>query len=115
MTLSRRSFLKIVGLTAVSVAGASMFTGCNIFSTTPITLVADKGSTDAFKKQVEDANAKKPFVYPADSSENYLKGYLGTHLSFIGLKDFEVVSFEYKKDAKDNKFLEVIVKSTKKA
>lgn len=29
MILSRRSFLKVAGLSAVAVAGASMFTGCN--------------------------------------------------------------------------------------
>ena len=36
MILSRRSFLKVAGLSAVTVAGASMFTGCkvnNLFST----------------------------------------------------------------------------------
>lgn len=36
MILSRRSFLKVAGLSAVAVAGASMFTGCgvnNLFST----------------------------------------------------------------------------------
>ena len=36
MTLSRRSFLKVAGLTVVAAAGASMFTGCsvnNLFST----------------------------------------------------------------------------------
>lgn len=30
MILSRRSFLKFAGLSAVAVAGASMFTGCNV-------------------------------------------------------------------------------------
>lgn len=30
MILSRRSFLKVAGLSAVAVAGASMFTGCNV-------------------------------------------------------------------------------------
>ena len=36
MTLSRRSFLKVAGLTVVAAAGASMFTGCsvnNLFTT----------------------------------------------------------------------------------
>ena len=36
MILSRRSFLKLAGLTTVAAAGASMFTGCGAFSTTPI-------------------------------------------------------------------------------
>lgn len=42
MILSRRSFLKVAGLSAVAVAGASMFTGCNAnnFFTTPVKYVA---------------------------------------------------------------------------
>lgn len=42
MILSRRSFLKVAGLSAVAVAGASMFTGCgnNNFLTTPVKYVA---------------------------------------------------------------------------
>lgn len=42
MILSRRSFLKVAGLSAVAVAGASMFTGCgnNNFLTTPVEYVA---------------------------------------------------------------------------
>lgn len=42
MILSRRSFLKLAGLTAVAAASASMFTGCGAFSTTPIKVVAAK-------------------------------------------------------------------------
>lgn len=49
---------------------------------------------------------------------DYLKGYLPTHLAAKGLKDLEIVKYEYKtvKDAetgKDSKYLEVTVKSTK--
>ena len=42
MILSRRSFLKVAGLSAVAVAGASMFTGCgnNNLLTTPVEYVA---------------------------------------------------------------------------
>ena len=51
MILSRRSFLKVAGLSAVAVAGASMFTGCsNNFLTTPVKYVAgdaEKVTTDA--------------------------------------------------------------------
>ena len=54
MILSRRSFLKVAGLSAVAVAGASMFTGCgnNNFLTTPVEYVA--GDT---KKVTADAVA----------------------------------------------------------
>ena len=41
MILSRRSFLKMAGLTVVAAAGASMFTGCGACSTfTPVKVVA---------------------------------------------------------------------------
>ena len=48
MILSRRSFLKVAGLSAVAVAGASMFTGCNAnnFLTTPVEFVADTADAD---------------------------------------------------------------------
>ena len=95
-----------------------MFTGCGLFSTTPIKVVAADGSTEEFKTAVEKLNKNNPFVYPADMDGDYLKGYLPTHLAAKGLKDFEIVKYEYKtvKDAetgKDSKYLEVTVKSTK--
>lgn len=45
MILSRRSFLKVAGLSAVAVAGASMFTGCNVnnFFSTGVVYSAKKG------------------------------------------------------------------------
>lgn len=46
MILSRRSFLKVAGLSAVAVAGASMFTGCNAnnFFSTGVVYSAKVGS-----------------------------------------------------------------------
>lgn len=117
MILSRRSFLKMAGLTTVAAAGASMFTGCGAFSTTPIKVVAVVGSTKDFTDAVAELNKKKLVVWPADANGDYLKGYLSNYLVANGLKDFEVVKYEYKtkKDAngKDYNCLEVIVKSTK--
>lgn len=117
MILSRRSFLKMAGLTVVAAAGASMFTGCGAFSTTPIKVVAAKDSTKEFQAAVAELNKKKLVVWPADANGDYLKGYLPNYLAANGLKDFEVVKYEYKtkKDAngKDYNCLEVIVKSTK--
>ena len=58
MILSRRSFLKVAGLSAVAVAGASMFTGCNAnnFFTTPVEFVADPvDANDATVKAVVKA------------------------------------------------------------
>lgn len=62
MILSRRSFLKVAGLSAVAVAGASMFTGCNAnnFLTTPVVYVAgdkNKVTTDAVKALNENKAA----------------------------------------------------------
>ena len=117
MILSRRSFLKLAGLTTVAAAGASMFTGCGAFSTTPIKVVAAKDSTKEFQAAVAELNKKKLVVWPADANGDYLKDYLPNYLAANGLKDFEVVKYEYKtkKDAngKDYNCLEVTVKSTK--
>lgn len=46
MILSRRSFLKVAGLSAVAVAGASIFTGCNAnnFFSTGVVYSAKEGS-----------------------------------------------------------------------
>ena len=99
MILSRRSFLKLAGLTAVAAASASMFTGCGAFSTT--------------------LNKKKLVVWPADANGAYLNSFLMTNLAANGLSNFAVEKADYKtaKDAetgKDYKYLEVTVKSTAK-
>ena len=65
MILSRRSFLKVAGLSAVAVAGASMFTGCNAnnFLTTPVEFVADAAdANDGTVKAVVDALNKNNTV-----------------------------------------------------
>lgn len=115
MTLSRRSFLKVAGLTVVAAASASMFTGCGITSTTPIELVADTSSDEAFKNQVTAVGKKKLVVWPADAKDDFLKGYLPSYLTKNGLKNFKVVKYEYKTKTgannKDYKYLEVTVKA----
>ena len=40
MNISRRSFLKLAGLTTVAAASASMFTGCGLTTFTPVKFVA---------------------------------------------------------------------------
>lgn len=119
MILSRRSFLKMAGLTVVAAAGASMFTGCGLFSTTPITVVAAEGSTDEFKATVAELNKKKLVVWPADANGAYLNSFLMSNLAANGLSNFAVEKADYKtaKDAetgKEYKYLEVTVKSTAK-
>ena len=76
MILSRRSFLKMAGLTVVAAAGASMFTGCGAFSTTPIELVAQTGSTNEFSTHLAEIGKNKLIVWPGDAKGDYLKGDL---------------------------------------
>lgn len=60
MILSRRSFLKVAGLSAVAVAGASMFTGCsfnNLFSTGVVYVAKDgEGISDDLIKKLNESN-----------------------------------------------------------
>ena len=64
MNISRRSFLKLAGLTTVAAASASMFTGCG--SLKPVTIVYIYEGTDAgIKTKVENLNKDKT---------SYLKG-----------------------------------------
>lgn len=60
MILSRRSFLKVAGLSAVAVAGASMFTGCNAnnFFSTGVVYSAKEGS-DIDKALIQKLNENK--------------------------------------------------------
>ena len=119
MILSRRSFLKMAGLTVVATAGASMFTGCGAFSTTPIKVVPAAGSSEDFKTAVANLNKKKLVVWPADANGAYLNSFLMSNLAANGLSNFAVEKAEYKtaKDTetgKEYKYLEVTVKSTAK-
>ena len=40
MNISRRSFLKMAGLTTVAAAGAAMFTGCSLYTTVKMQIVS---------------------------------------------------------------------------
>ena len=60
MVLSRRSFLKVAGLSAVAVAGASMFTGCNannLFTTGVVYSAKDGSGID--KELIKKLNENK--------------------------------------------------------
>lgn len=63
MILSRRSFLKVAGLSAVAVAGASMFTGCNVnnlFSTGVVySAKPDSDITEDTIKKLNENNSTK--------------------------------------------------------
>ena len=63
MILSRRSFLKVAGLSAVAVASASMFTGCNVNNlfSTGVVYSAKEGSgitQDTINKLNENNSTK---------------------------------------------------------
>ena len=44
MNISRRSFLKMAGLTTVAAAGAAMFTGCSLYTTVQMEIASADGS-----------------------------------------------------------------------
>lgn len=109
MILSRRSFLKVAGLSAVAVAGASMFTGCNAnnFLTTPVEFVAD--ATDA-----NDATVKA--VVKALNKNNTVTSILG-HSDLHNQKDQDKEYFTKQlsrlaKADKDTGYDKVVVVST---
>ena len=106
MILSRRSFLKVAGLSAVAVAGASMFTGCNvnnIFSTSVVYVAKDgqEISDDLIKALNESkfANAvpghSDLYSNDPDKCKKAVQNQLnGTNLlsNITGAKDVEVES-----------------------
>lgn len=86
MILSRRSFLKVAGLSAIAVASASMFTGCG--SLKPVTIVyIYEGNDEKVKETVKKLNADKTKTkyIPLMSSTDYAKGYVGSYLKGTGL------------------------------
>ena len=118
MILSRRSFLKVAGLSAVAVAGASMFTGCkvnNLFSTGVYSAKEGSGIDKALIQKLNEnkfANAVPGHsdLYSGDPDkckkavQNQLNG--AQLLSDIpGAKDVEVesanIGFALDKDGKE--------------
>ena len=47
MNISRRSFLKMAGLTTVAAAGAAMFTGCSLYTTVQMEIASTDGTVAA--------------------------------------------------------------------
>ena len=123
MILSRRSFLKVAGLSAVAIAGASMFTGCsfnNLFSTGVVYSAKPGEKIDA---NLIDALNKSPFanavpghsnLYSNDSAKKCKEAVQnqlnGTNLltNIPGAKDVEVESAKLseKKNEKGEKVFE---------
>lgn len=119
MILSRRSFLKVAGLSAVAVAGASMFTGCNANNlfTTGVVYSAKDGSgidKELIKKLNENkfANAVPGHSDLYSNNEGKCKSAVQKQLNgaqllsdIPGAKDVEVesakIGFALDKDGKE--------------
>ena len=126
MILSRRSFLKVAGLSAVAVASASMFTGCgNNFLTTPVKYYPAEGVTglDDIIKKLNDSSFANSVLGTYSSYEpqkclDAVKNQLnGTKVlaSINGLKDVEVDSAHLSSETKDGKTIYFIAAYLKKA
>jgi len=86
MNISRRSFLKLAGLTTVAAASASMFTGCG--SLKPVTIVyIYEGPDSTIQTKVENLNKDKTKTtyIPFMSSTDYAKGFVSSYLKGTGL------------------------------
>lgn len=111
MILSRRSFLKVAGLSAVAVAGASMFTGCgnNNLLTTPVEYVAgdaEKVTADAVAS-LNKNNAATSVLGHSDLHNRDMEKEKKTFNDLItGLKytDVEVKDVKMTEKLKDGKF-----------
>lgn len=126
MILSRRSFLKVAGLSAVAVASASMFTGCGSnFLTTPVEYYPAKGVTglDDIIKKLNDSSLANSVLgiysdYEHQKCLDAVKNQLnGTKLltSIPGLKDVEVDDAYLSSETKDGKTIYFIAAYLKKA
>ena len=100
MILSRRSFLKMAGLTVVAAAGASMFTGCGLTTFTPVKFVAGDlaEATTAFINATKDLNV---LLWPGDAYKNAdkCKKNVATQMTnyyHIDISGIEFDTVEYK-------------------
>ena len=121
MILSRRSFLKVAGLSAVAVAGASMFTGCgnNNFLTTPVEYVAgdnEEVTADAVAALNKNNAATSVLGHSDLHNSDMKKEKEITGLKYTDVEVKEVKMTEKLKDGKfDHYYLEVtLIKKTEK-
>ena len=109
MILSRRSFLKVAGLSAVAVAGASMFTGCNAnnFFTTPVKYVSgdDETVTKDAVAALNKNNAATSVLGHSDLHNTYMekeKEYFTNLLTGLKYTDVKVEKVEMTKETDKN-------------
>ena len=102
MTLSRRSFLKMAGLTTVAVAGASMFTGCGSL-TTPVKYEGTPADvvTELNKSQYTTAYYPLSMLKNETIAKTYMTGFL---IGYSKRDKFVIEKTEVKDiEVKDNK------------
>lgn len=117
MNISRRSFLKMAGLTVVAAAGASMFTGCGLTTFTPVKFVAgdQTEATTAFINATKDLNV---LLWPGDAYKNAdkCKKNVATQMTtyyHIDISGIEFGTVEYK-EATENEAAHVEITVTAK-
>lgn len=116
MILSRRSFLKMAGLTVVAAAGASMFTGCSLTTFTPVKFVAgdQKKATTDFIDATKELNV---LLWPGDAYKNAdkCKQNIATQMTgyyHIDISGIEFDTVEYKEATeKEAAHVEITVKA----
>lgn len=114
MILSRRSFLKVAGLSAVAVAGASMFTGCNannLFSTGVVySTKVGSGITEETIKKLNENNSTKAVPGHSDlysdpnkcvsAVNNQLRGAAALNVEAAKGVEVDTAKIAYKKNEK---------------
>lgn len=114
MILSRRSFLKVAGLSAVAVAGASMFTGCNannLFSTGVVySAKVGSGITEETIKKLNKNNSTKAVPGHSDlysdpnkcvsAVNNQLRGAAALNVEAAKGVEVDTAKIAYKKNEK---------------
>ena len=116
MNISRRSFLKMAGLTTVAAAGAAMFTGCGLTTFTPVKFVAGDPAevTTTFINATKDLNV---LLWPGDAYKNADKCKQNiarqmTDYYHIDISGIEFVTVEYKEATeKEAAHVEITVKA----
>lgn len=91
MNISRRSFLKMAGLTTVAAAGAAMFTGCSLYTTVKMQIV----STDktVAEKVLAEINKEAPEI-TIPSFVKEINGVLKNTVNDALQKAFKDAGFE---------------------
>ena len=91
MNISRRSFLKMAGLTTVAAAGAAMFTGCSLYTTVKMQIVSTDKTVAA--KVLAEINKEAPEI-TIPSFVKEINGVLKNTVNDALQKAFKDAGFE---------------------